>query len=256
MDPAGEIPENIEPGDEAVHIGAPTHRDEDGVYHLRQARGTILDWDNLPKAFDSAFVRPIRRSDIDRLRDPETDLTPAQRSTFADAERAIDDEHRERMAEFGRNIAKSVMAPHTQFLKRLQSSMSDSISPKLRQSFTNQDAAIARLRTPKYETARLDQVSEGIQQAMNAKREREDAILELAQATAESTRVLAERSEQERTAGQQARFVTIILSVAVIFDITNAGFNDHSWRTAAISGLSAVLVVTLASRLGKWIKPK
>jgi hypothetical protein len=82
------------------------------------------------------------------------------------------------------------------------------------------------------------------------KRDEHDALMiQLLAATSESTGALATNAaDQERRINAQAG-LTNLLAFAVVYDVVNGSFDDHTWLTTSFSAVVALVVVTYA---GKW----
>jgi len=70
--------------------------------------------------------------------------------------------------------------------------------------------------------------------------------------TAESTEALANYAAEQHEENRRLRYLTNVLAFAVIYDVVNGSFDDHTWWTTAISLAAGVAVLGGALLLGKW----
>ena len=112
------------------------------------------------------------------------------------------------------------------------------------------------------ETPRPRLAVDEISQALAAKKDEEDrkdaveaqrsfATIELLAATSASTSALVSNAElQERRITSQG-FLTTVLSLAVVYDVANGTFDDHTVWTTLISSAISLSLVTAAIIIGK-----
>lgn len=70
--------------------------------------------------------------------------------------------------------------------------------------------------------------------------------------TADSTKALADYAAEQHEENRRLRYLTNVLAFAVIYDVVNGSFDDHTWWTTAISLAAGVAVLAGALLLGKW----
>ena len=68
------------------------------------------------------------------------------------------------------------------------------------------------------------------------------------ESTSDTARILAEQAEENR----RLRYLTNLLAFAVIYDVVNGTFDDHTWWTTLVSAGAGVLALVGALLLGRW----
>jgi negative regulator of genetic competence, sporulation and motility len=84
-----------------------------------------------------------------------------------------------------------------------------------------------------------------IQDAKRQEIEREKTV-------ATSTKAMADLAAEQHEENRRLRYLTTLLGFAVIYDVVNGSFDDHTWWTTLISVGAAVGGLTAALLLGRW----
>lgn len=227
-------------------------------------------WADLPQEFDEDFLRGLTvRQILDISMHGDNHLSEAQMEAF----RADREQQKAvlgpKVQETVSRLQKLAMTGHASALSErmnqlakaasLQSSASSHLLKLVNEAKIDLPTVTVPAPIP------LDDHFEAVAQAREKTRaeqqererqrvNREEAMVELLAATSSATSALVTNAvSQERRLESQA-ILTGVLSFAVVFDVVNGSFDDHTWWTTLISTGVGLLALGLSTGLGQlWV---
>lgn len=92
---------------------------------------------------------------------------------------------------------------------------------------------------------------DSIQEANERKQIAEGERIEREQVTADATVAVAAWAQEQSEENRRLRYLTNVLAFAVIYDVVNGSFDDHTWWTTLISATAGAAVFGGSVALGR-----